>query len=229
MGLFLFALSVFLLLHMVPAVPGVRGGLIGCMGRRVYLAVYSLLSIAVLAWVFQAALAMDFVALWDPAAWQAWITLVTAPAGLYLVLAGLFSANPLSVSARSGEGEPGAITAVTRHPVLWGFFLWAAGHMVPNGDLRSFVLFGSFALFAAGGMAMVERRSRKRLGDTWGQLSAGTSIVPFAAIASGRARLSLDRMMVAAALFTGLSTLWLLTGGHLALFGADPLLLALPQ
>ncbi|MCF1464167.1 NnrU family protein [Agrobacterium vitis] len=180
-------------------------------------------------WMFQAALAMDYVALWESAAWQAWITLITAPIGMFLVLAGLFSANPLSVTMRSGEHVPGAITAVTRHPVLWGFWLWAAGHMVPNGDLRSFVLFGSFALFAAAGIVIVERRSRRRLGDTWGQLSSGTAILPFAAIVSGRARFSLDRVTVAAALSTELATLWLLTGGHLALFAADPLLLTLPQ
>ncbi|MCF1494483.1 NnrU family protein [Agrobacterium vitis] len=229
MGMFLLAFSIFLLLHIVPALPGIRVSLIAHIGRKTYLAVYSLLSIAILAWVFQTALAMDFVALWEPAAWQAHITLITAPIGLFLVLAGLFSANPLSVTMRPGADAPGAITAVTRHPVLWGFWLWAAGHMVPNGDLRSVMLFGSFALFAAAGIVMVERRSRKRLGDTWGQLSAGTAILPFAAIALRRSRLSPDRAMAAAALSTGLATLWLLTGGHLALFGADPLLQALPQ
>lgn len=229
MGMFLLAFSIFLLLHIVPALPGIRAALIGRIGRRPYLATYSLLSIAVLAWVFQAALAMDFVVLWEPAAWQAWITLVTAPVGLFLVLAGLFSANPLSVTVRPGEDVPGAITAVTRHPVLWGFWLWAAGHMVPNGDLRSFVLFGSFTLFAAAGVVIVERRNRKRLGRAWGPLSAGTSILPFAAIVFGRTRFPLDRVMVAAALSTGLATLWFMTGGHLALFAVDPLLLALPR
>lgn len=229
MGMFLLAFAIFLLLHIVPAVPGIRAALIGRIGRMTYLAIYSLLSIAVLGWVFQAALAMDFVALWEPAAWQAWITLVTAPIGLFLVLAGLFSANPLSVTVRPGEDAPGAITAVTRHPVLWGFFLWAAGHMVPNGDLRSLVLFGSFALFATGGLAMVERRNRKRLGAAWGPRSAGTSILPFAAIVSGDARFTVDRVMIAAALSTALATLWLLTGGHLLLFGADPMLMVVPQ
>lgn len=227
--MFLLALSVFLLLHIVPALPGIRTALIKRLGRRTYLAIYSLVSVAALAWMFQAALAMDFVVLWEPAAWQGWITLVTAPLGLFLVLAGLFSINPLSVTVRSGEGEPGAITAVTRHPVLWGFWLWAVGHIVPNGDLRSFVLFGSLALFAAGGIAMTERRRRKRLGGAWAQLAAGTSIVPFAAIVSGRARLRGDRVVAAAAISATLATLWLLMGGHSVMFGADPLLLALPR
>ncbi|BDA85401.1 NnrU protein [Aureimonas sp. SA4125] len=229
MGMFLLALGVFLLLHSVPALPGIRAELVTRLGRKTYLAGYSLASVGALAWMFQAALTMEFVALWEPSAWQGWVTLVTAPVGLFLVLAGLFSINPLSITVRSGEGALGAITALTRHPVLWGFWLWAVGHMVPNGDLRAFVLFGSLALFAAGGIAMTERRSRKRLGRDWARLAAGTSIVLFAALASGRARLGVDRVMVAAAVSTALSTLWLLSGGHLLLFGADPLLLALPH
>lgn len=40
---------------------------------------------------------------------------------------------------------------------------------------------------------------------------------------------SFDRVMVAAALSTVFATLWLLTGGHLALFGADPFLSGMPQ
>ena len=112
--------------------------------------------------------------------------------------------------------------------MLWGFGLWAGGHMVPNGDLRALVLFGSLALFAVAGTAIVERRSQRKLGDAWGRLSARTSIMPFAAIVSGRARFSVDGVMVAAALCTALATLWLLAGGHAALFGADPLLLAVP-
>ncbi|GGD37661.1 NnrU family protein [Aureimonas glaciei] len=228
MAPFLIALGVFLVLHTVPAMPGIRAALVTRLGRKTYLAIYSLVSVGVLAWMFQAALAMDFVVLWEPAAWQGWITLVTAPVGLFLVLAGLFSINPLSVTVRSGSGEPGAITAVTRHPVLWGFWLWAVGHMLPNGDLRSLVLFGSLALFAAGGIAMTERRGRRRLGRAWAQLAASTSIVPFAAVVSGRARLRVDLVMVAAAVSTVLTTLWLLAGGHRVMVGADPLLLALP-
>ena len=53
-------------------------------------------------------------------------------------------------------------------------------------------------------------------------------MVPFVAIVSGRARLRVDLVMVAAAVSTVLTTLWLLTGGHRVMVGADPLLLALP-
>jgi uncharacterized membrane protein len=220
------ALIVFVALHSVPALPALRARLIGLLGRRLYLIAYSLVSLASLAWVFYAALRVDYNPLWDPAPWQAWVTLVLTPIGLFLLLAGLFTPNPLSISVRRAGTAPGGIVAVTRHPVLWGFMLWAASHIVPNGDVRSLVLFGALFLFALAGIPLTDRRARKRLGDDWPALAARTSILPFAAIISRRAHFRLDGPMLAALLLTALIAAWFLTGGHAPLFGADPLALA---
>jgi uncharacterized membrane protein len=70
------------------------------------------------------------------------VPLVLTTIGLCFLLAGLLSPNPASITPRQSELAPGAITTVTRHPVLWGFALWAGSHLVPNGDLRSRLLFG---------------------------------------------------------------------------------------
>jgi len=222
---FLVALAAFLLLHIVPALPGIRARLIGAVGRGVYLAAYSTVSLVLLAWMIHAALKLEFTPLWSSASWQAWFTLILTPIGLFLLLAGLMSANPASISM-ARDGSPGAITAITRHPVLWGFVFWSASHIVPNGDLRSLLLFGILLLFALLGIPMSERRARKRLGADWPNLSRTTSVVPFVAIAGGRTRLRVDRPMGLALLITAAVTAWLLTGGHVMLFGADPLALA---
>lgn len=222
----LLALGVFIALHMVPAMPALRQHLIDKLGRRAYFIIYSALSIIALLWVFHAALTLDFIALWDPAPWHAWAALVLAPLGVFLVLAGLFSINPLSVSVRQPGSQKGAIVAITRHPVLWGFLIWAVGHVIANGDLRSLVLFGSFALFAAGGFFMVERRTRRRLGEAWQAEASGTSILPFSAALSGHTRLAIDAPMVLATIATAILSWWLLSGGHAALFNADPLIAA---
>lgn len=223
---FLFAMGLFLALHSVPAVPAIRQTLVSRLGRRPYLLVYSLVSLASLGWVFSSALALDYVELWSPAPWQAWIALVVTPLALFLLIAGLISPNPASISFRQGNAQPGAIVAITRHPVLWGFLLWSASHVLANGDLRSLMLFGMLGLFAGLGIVMTERRSRRRLGPEWPGLAATTSILPFAAIASGRTRARLDLPMLIALVATLLITTWLLWGGHAALFGADPLALA---
>lgn len=219
----LIALGVFLALHSVPAIAPIRAGAIAVLGRRTYLGLYSLVSVLVLAWVFQAALTTDYIPLWQPAGWQAKVTLVTAPIGVFLVLAGLASANPLSITMRQDE-RPGAITTVTRHPVLWGFLFWSLGHLVPNGDLRSLILFGGLAIFTASGFALLDRRARKHLGGRFEQMARASSLLPFAAALSGRNRLRVDGPLVLSALLAAAITAWLLLGGHAVLFGADPLL-----
>lgn len=219
------ALAVFLALHSVPAIPPIRAGAIAMLGQRIYLGLYSLVSVLVLAWVFQAALSTDYIPLWEPAGWQAKVALVTAPIGMFLVLAGLASANPLSITLRQNTG-PGAITTITRHPVLWGFLFWSLGHLVPNGDLRSLVLFGGLALFTVSGFALLDRRARKRLAGRWVQMAKASSLMPFAAALSGRNRLRVDEPLLLSVLASAALTGWLLSGGHAVLFGADPLLAA---
>lgn len=221
----LLALIAFLLLHSVPAMPAVRAGAIALVGRPIYLGLYSFVSLLVMAWVLQAALNSDYVSLWDAAAWQAAVTLVTAPVALFLVLAGLLGTNPVSISFRGGA-TLGAVTTITRHPVLWGFILWSFGHLAPNGDLRSLILFGGLGLFSVAGLFVLDRRARRRLGSAWQDVAVTTSLVPFAAALSGRTRLDIDRPTVVALLIAGAATWWLLAGGHAALFGADPLVSA---
>ncbi|WIJ26900.1 NnrU family protein [Devosia sp. RR2S18] len=219
---FLVALLVFLLLHSVPSVPTIRARLIAVLGRRAYLILYSVVSLASLAWVFHAALQIDYIELWSPAPWHAWVPLILTPIAFFLLLAGLLSPNPISVSMRKGS-QPGTIVAITRHPVLWGFVLWAASHIVANGDLRALLLFGALTVFGVFGIVMAERRSSKRKDASLDSLKQNTSIVPFLAVAQGRARLGVDRAMVLALVLTVLLTTWLLIGCHVVLFGADPL------
>jgi uncharacterized membrane protein len=223
---FLAAMGLFLALHSVPAIPPIRQILVTRLGRGLYLALYSLASLASLTWVFYAAFNLDYVEIWSPAAWQAWIALTLSPVAFFLIVAGLFSPNPVSITFRRGDAPPGAILAITRHPVLWGFILWSGSHVVANGDVRGVMLFGALGLFAAIGILMTERRGRRRLGEAWPGLAAATSVLPLAAIAFGRARFRFDIPMLVAVLAATLATVGLLWGGHAALFGADPLALA---
>jgi len=219
---FFSAFLVFLALHSVPALPAVRSGIMARTGRPTYFIGYSAASVIALGWLFSAALALDYVPLWDLQPWHAAVTLTLAPLGGFLVLAGLASTNPLSISIRSSD-KPGAVVSITRHPVPWGFAIWALGHIAANGDLRSLLLFGGFALFALVAIPMSEKRAKRRLGEEWRSSSANTSIVPLRAFVSGH-RPRFDRPMAIAALVTAALSVWLLFGGgHALLFGADPI------
>lgn len=220
---FIAALLVFLALHMVPAIPPLRAGLIVAVGRRNYLIAYSLVSLLALGWLFQAALALDFTPLWDAAPWHAAVTILLTPIGLVFLVAGLLSSNPASITLRKPDMKSGAITAITRHPVLWGFALWAGSHLVPNGDLRSVLLFGALFAFAIVGMFITDRRTRRRLGPLWVPIAHRTSILPFAALMTGRARPAIDAPLLIGIGVSAIITAWLLMGVHAAIFGADPL------
>lgn len=221
MAEFFAAFTVFLIAHSLPSIRPLRAGLVARLGRRGYLAAYSVASLALLAWLVSAALRAPYLGLWTPPVWAYHQALLTAPLGVILAVAGLLRPNPLSIGVAGGdfdETRPGLV-GVTRHPVLWGFALWAFAHVPPNGDLVSVVLFGALGGFSLAGFTLVDRRTRRQLGAAaWRRLAAACPLVPFA---RGLPRFAGRDLL---ALGLGVAAVALLLGGlHLRLFGVDPL------
>ena len=220
---FCVALSAFVAAHLIPASQDLRARLILQMGRTAYLTVYSILSLVLLGWLIVAAQRAETVCLWNPAPWQWHVPFIAMPVATFLLVAGLLSANPLSISIRGGA-EPGPITSVTRHPVLWAFLLWAVSHIPSNGTGVALMLFGTMALFSLLGFVLLDLKARKRLGpERWRELAAETSILPFAALLSGRARWNALRPLVLPALMAVAAYVWFVLQGHALLIGPDPL------
>ncbi len=118
----------------------------------------------------------------------------------------------------------GPITAITRHPVLWGFLLWAASHVPPNGDLVAVVLFGTMVAFSLVGFVLLDAKARRRLGPArWRAMSRATSVLPFVALLSGRATLAPSRGSLIALASALALYAWFLAQGHALLIGPDPL------
>ena len=69
--------------------------------------------------------------------------------------------------------------------MLWSFVIWAAVHLIGNGDTAAVVFFGAFLVTALAGMPSIDAKLARRDPSTWLALSAATSIVPFVAIAQG--------------------------------------------
>ena len=220
---FLAAIACFLLAHMIPPVPPVRRFFIGLLGQRTYMVAYSLLSLALIAWVIVAALRAPYVPLWPAERWQALVPLIAMPFALWFMLGGLVEPNPLSISLYSGaRNEAGPMARVTRHPVLWGFLIWALSHIAPNGNLVALILFGGMAALAAGGFGLVDRRARRRLGEArWQAESRASPLLPFAA-ATALTAVDIGRLLLWAAAAVGIY-LWFLLQGHSWLIGTDPL------
>jgi uncharacterized membrane protein len=220
---FSLALAVFLAAHLIPASPGLRSRLIAILGRTVYLGAYSFLSLGLLAWLILAAQRAETVLLWDPAPWQWHVPFLAMPVAVFLLIAGLAWPNPLSISLRTGE-EPGPIVAVTRHPVLWGFLIWAASHIPANGSLVAVLLFGGMAAFSILGFFLLDLKARRRMGPgPWQVRSAGTSIIPLAALLKGRNPWPSLRALMLPTLVAIAAYVWFVLQGHALLIGPDPL------
>lgn len=165
MTAFFLALAVFLAAHVLPAATGARPRLIAWLGRRTYIALYSLTSTAALVWLISAALRAPYIALWPPGPATALVPIMAMVPACLLVAGAATRPNPLSVSFVDGAvdyRQPGVL-ALVRHPILWAFFLWSASHAIANGDLVALILFGGFALFSLAGMRLLERRARRSL------------------------------------------------------------------
>lgn len=63
----------------------------------------------------------------------------------------------IAVYLFAAAGMKTAITRRIRHPQLLGFALWAFAHLLVNGDLASFILFGGLMLWALVSIAIINR------------------------------------------------------------------------
>lgn len=222
------ALAVFVGSHVVIAVPAVRRSLIARWSERGFLLAYSTMSTLLFAWLIMAAMQAPTTALWAPTQWAYAVTVMLMPVAAVLLGASILAPNPLSIALvpdTFDPDSPGAV-AITRHPILWGLGLWGLAHVPPNGDTVMLTLFGGLGFFAMVGMAVVERKKRKSLGDErWRRLASGTSVLPFAALVLGRARLPRDTRTIVGAAVGAAAAIFLLFGGHVLLFNRDPLAL----
>jgi uncharacterized membrane protein len=178
----------FFCLHVVPSTP-LRAALVGWIGEKPYLGLFSLASLGGIVWMVLAFKAAPLTPLWPgirhlPSA--------VMPFALILLVAGVMTPNPSAVGAARllERDEPArGILRITRHPVMWGIMLWAGAHLLARGELKSTLFFGSFLLLAAAGTVLLDLR-KAQLGEVWTRYARMTSNLPFLAIAQGRNRLA---------------------------------------
>jgi len=185
--------GVWIVLHLVVAGSPLRRVIVAKIREPGFQGMFSLLSLAglvalVMTYRSAAAPGVNF-DLWVPGHAALWTPLIVMPVALLLIVGSLTTPNPTSVGMERVLQAPAparGMLRVTRHPLLWGFVLWAAAHTVANGDAASLVLFVAIAVPALCGMFSIDRKRARRDPVGWQRYAAVTSIVPFAAIAAGR-------------------------------------------
>ena len=171
-----------------------------------------------LAWLIAAAGRAPHVTLWDWAPWQVHVPLIVMGPVCVILALSIGRPNPFSFGgARNDLFDPArpGIVRWSRHPLLAALALWAAAHVVPNGDLAHVILFGTFAAFAVLGGRLIDRRKRRGMGADWQGLRV---VVEDAPLLSWRWPGDILARLVAAVFLYGM-LLWV----HPVLFGVSPL------
>jgi uncharacterized membrane protein len=141
-------LVLFLGIHLLTTRRDLRARFVASLGEGGYKISYSLVSLAGLAlvvWGFSEYRAAGQIQVWQPPV-----------AFKHITEALMLPAVILAVAAYIR----GRIYTALKHPLLAAVKLWAAAHLLANGDLGSIILFGSFL-----GWAVFDRISLKRRTD----------------------------------------------------------------
>jgi len=157
LAVMILGLALFLGVHTLPAQRQLRARVVTSLGEGGYkigYALVSLLGIALIAWGFSHYRAAGMIDVW-----QRFCPLQVLRILKHITVALMLPAVILVVAAYIR----GHIYTTLKHPMLAGVKLWAAAHLLANGDLGSIILFGSFLAWA-----VYDRISLKRRADAGG-------------------------------------------------------------
>lgn len=168
-----------------------RAALVRGMGERGFLLLYSVVAFVTLGWLAHAYRASPAEPLWWGQGDALWAVATVVMLVASVLLTGSLLGNPALPSGGKRAVAPAAargVFAVTRHPMMWAFALWAGVHVAVYPIAANAVLAGAVALLALVGAALQDRKKERLQPDLWPAWEAKTSYWPFAAIAAGRAR-----------------------------------------
>lgn len=164
--------------------PSFKASLQARFGAMRFKGIYSLFALAGLALIIFGMSEVAYRPVFVPPAWSPLIANLAMPVSFCLLVAAQM---------------PNNFRRVIRHPMLTGVLIWAAAHLLANGDLASILLFGVFGLYSIIDMISVNRRA--------------------AAEVPSRQPLAKDALV----LLIGFSAFWVVRYFHAALFGVPVL------
>ncbi|MCT2559913.1 NnrU family protein [Tsuneonella sp. YG55] len=158
-----------------------RAPLVSRIGEGPFLGLYSLVAAATLGWTivaFRAAPAADIPGATGDAGWVS-ASLLTIPA-LLLFLGSLWKnpALPNPGAANTIDRAATGVFAVTRHPMMWGFALWALAHLLLGWSWRTTIVSVAVGFLALVGAHLQDRKKEALLGAAWAEWEAKTSYWP---------------------------------------------------
>jgi uncharacterized membrane protein len=176
-GLFLSSIA-FVGTHFLMSHP-LRPRLVASLGEKAFHGVYSLVSLVLFGLMiyFYRVIGRE-PPLWDAgdAGWIAGTILMWLGSILF---AGSFIGNPALPGARGPSGGPKGVFVITRHPMMWGFALWAIVHLMVIGMPKALVFDVAIVVLALAGALLQDRKKANLMGEAWHEWTAQTAFVPF--------------------------------------------------
>ena len=174
-------LALFLVQHFAMSHP-LRASMVAKMGEKGFQATYSILSLltfipAII--IYQGIAPGESYWAIGPVIW--WLATVLMWLGSVLFV-GSFVGNPALPQSGAGQmaaREPRGVFRITRHPMMWGFALWAIVHMMVAPRQEVFILCGALLFLALAGAKGQDKKKQAQLGADWHQWQRATSFVPF--------------------------------------------------
>lgn len=149
MTILIIGLLVLLGIHCLPMLGGPRNALKAQLGDNGYRGVFSLVAATGLGLIIWGMASAPFEAIYNPPGWGRSLAIWMMPVVFVLLAAANIPCN---------------LRRLLKHPMLIATVLWAAVHLLANGDLASILLFGSFAIWALLDLLSASLRSRPASG-----------------------------------------------------------------
>ncbi len=159
-----------------------RAPLVKVLGAGGFMIAYSLVSAACMAWMYFAFVGTPAGApLWGDYGDAVWVVASIVTLVAMVLFAGSFVGNPALPAPGAEKAalrEPSGVFRVTRHPMMWGFALWALAHLIAAPTARTVVVALAIGVLALVGAHLQDRRKEALMGDAWQRWEAKTSYWP---------------------------------------------------
>lgn len=160
-----------------------RAPLVKALGEGLFMGFYSLVALAFIVWMslaFRAAPPADLGGQLPVLGGEVgWIVASALTLPAIVLFLGSLRGNPALPRASSEAGRPPRdVFAVTRHPMMWGFALWALSHLALWWSWRTTIVALAVLILALVGAHLQDRKKEALMGAAWAEWEARTTYWP---------------------------------------------------
>lgn len=180
-GAVAFFAAAFVLTHLLMSHP-LRAPLAARLGPRGFSAAYSAVALATFVpMVLARRNSGPEAPLWSLGEW-AWLLAALLMWLGSILFVGSFRRNPAMLQMGREPiriGEPGGVFRITRHPMMWGFGMWAIAHLLVHSEPSAVTVAVAILVLAIAGSLGQDRKKERQLGPEWVTWQSHTSFLPF--------------------------------------------------